>query len=176
MELSEQIKNMIYEMKEQFLSDEALLIPLLRAIQEEKGYISFNTMKDAALFLNLPLKRVREVATFYTMFNKTPVGKVHLQICSNISCWLRGADHLVHCAEKRLGIKLGETTFDKHFTLSSVECLAACGTAPVMQVNSSELTIHEEYYEELTESKLIELIDKWAKKLNELNELKQREK
>ncbi|MEI8348261.1 MAG: NAD(P)H-dependent oxidoreductase subunit E [Pseudomonadota bacterium] len=152
MALSQEIKTKIDDMRKVFPTSEALLIPLLHAIQEEKGHISRDSMKEAAVFLQLPFKKIREVVTFYTMFNEKPMGKVHLQFCTNIACWLKGADHLLHCAEKRLGIKCGETTPDGQFTISEVECLAACGTAPVVQVNDL-------YCENLDEKKLLELID-----------------
>jgi hypothetical protein len=115
-------------------------------------------MKSAGEFLNLPLSKVREVASFYTMYKLEPQGKVDLQICTNISCWLNGADKLVACAEKRLGIKCGETTKDGSFTLSQVECLAACGTAPALMLN-------EDYYESLDVPKLNQILDEATKDL-----------
>jgi NADH-quinone oxidoreductase subunit E len=94
-----------------------------------------------------------EVATFYTMFKlDEPVGKAHLQLCVNISCWLNGSEKLLHCMEKRLGIQCGETTKDGKYTLSEAECLASCGTAPVLQIN-------EDYYEGLDVPKLNQLLD-----------------
>jgi NADH dehydrogenase (ubiquinone) flavoprotein 2 len=156
--LPEKIKNTINGIRHQFPTEQALLLPLLHQIQNEYGWVSMDSMKDAGEFLNLPLSKVREVASFYTMYKLEPQGKVDLQICTNISCWLNGADKLVACAEKRLGIKCGETTKDGNFTLSQVECLAACGTAPALMLN-------EDYYESLDVPKLNEILDQASKDL-----------
>jgi NADH-quinone oxidoreductase E subunit len=156
--LPEKIKNTINGIRHQFPTEQALLLPLLHQIQNEYGWVSPDSMKAAGEFLNLPLSKVREVASFYTMYKLEPQGKVDLQICTNISCWLNGADKLVACAEKRLGIKCGETTKDGNFTLSQVECLAACGTAPALMLN-------EDYYESLDVPKLNEILDQASKDL-----------
>ena len=150
--LSEKIKNTINGIRSQFPTEQALLIPLLHEIQNEYGWVSMDSMKAAGEFLHLPVSKVREVASFYTMFKLQPQGKVDVLICTNISCWLNGADKLVSCASKKLGIHAGETTKDGKFTLSQVECLAACGTAPAMMIN-------EDYYENLTEDSLLKLLD-----------------
>ncbi len=150
--LSEKIKNTINGIRHQFPTEQALLLPLLHEIQNDQGWVSRESMKDAAEFLNLPVSKVREVASFYTMYKLEPQGKVDVQICTNISCWLNGADKLVACASKKLGVHAGETTADGKFTLSQVECLAACGTAPAMMMN-------EDYYENLTEESLLKLLD-----------------
>jgi len=157
--LPEKIKNTINGIRHQFPTEQALLLPLLHQIQNEYGWVSPDSMKAAGEFLNLPLSKVREVASFYTMYKLEPQGKVDLQICTNISCWLNGADKLVACAEKRLGIKCGETTKDGNFTLSQVECLAACGTAPALMLN-------EDYYESLDVPKLNEILDQASKDLS----------
>ena len=150
--LSERIKNTINGIRHQFPTEQALLLPLLHEIQEEQGWISIESMKAAGEFLNLPLSKVREVASFYTMYKLEPCGKVDVQICTNISCWLNGSDKLVSCAEKKLGIKTGETTNDGKFTLSQVECLASCGTAPVVQIN-------QDYFENISSEELSKLLD-----------------
>lgn len=152
MALSEKIKNTINGIRSQFPTEQALLLPLLHEIQNEYGWVSRDHMKDAGEFLNLPVSKVREVASFYTMYKLEPQGKVDVQICTNISCWLNGADKLVACASKKLGVHAGETTKDGKFTLSQVECLAACGTAPAMMIN-------EDYHENLTEESLVKLLD-----------------
>lgn len=160
MSLSEQIKKTIEGIRHQFPTNQALLLPLLHEIQQEKGWISIESLRDAAQFLDLPLAKVREVVSFYTMYNLEPKGKVNLQLCMNISCWLNGAEKLLHCMEKRLGVGCGETTKDGRYTISEVECLASCGTAPVLQVN-------EDYYEGLDVPKLTELLDQIDKDLND---------
>jgi NADH-quinone oxidoreductase subunit E len=97
---------------------------------------------------------VYEVASFYSMFNLKPVGNCVIEVCQTGPCWLNGADEILAHFEKRLGIKPGETTEDGKFTLKTVECLAACGNAPVIQVGT-------DYHENLTAQKVDELIAKW---------------
>ena len=110
-------------------------------------------MKEAAAYLNLQPARVQEVVSFYTMYNRKPVGKKHVQVCTNVACFLRGADKLVEGLEQRLGVHCGQTTKDGKYTLTEVECLAACGTAPVMQVN-------DDYYENLDATTVNQIMDK----------------
>jgi NADH-quinone oxidoreductase E subunit len=104
-----------------------------------------------AELLGLPRIRVYRVASFYTMYQRRQVGRYLLQVCTNISCSLLGADHLLHHLQEKLGIRTGETTPDGLFTLLEVECLGACGNAPAMMVN-------DEYYEDLTADKIDALL------------------
>lgn len=159
MALSEKIKNTINGIRHQFPTEQALLLPVLHEVQNEYGWVSMDSMRAIGEFLNLPLSKVREVASFYTMYKLEPQGKVDVQICTNISCWLNGADKLVACASKKLGIHPGETTADGKFTLNQVECLAACGTAPAMMLN-------EDYYESLDTAQLEKLIDNASRDLD----------
>lgn len=156
--IDQHISQRIDELRPQFPTEQALLLPLLHEIQAKEGWISKEAMKEAASFLHLPVARVEEVVSFYTMYNRKPVGKQHVQICTNIACYLRGADHLLQCLEKRLGIHEGQTTPDGKYTLTAVECLAACGTAPVVQVNN-------DYHENLDEKSLNQLMDRLDKEL-----------
>jgi NADH-quinone oxidoreductase subunit E len=123
------------------------LLPLLYLAQQEQGYVTESAMQEIAGILKLTPPQVYETATFYTMLNLKPVGKFHIQVCKSLMCALVGSDQLIGWIHTKLGIKPGETTADKLFTLSAVECLAACGTAPMMQIN-------DDYYERLTENKL----------------------
>jgi NADH-quinone oxidoreductase subunit E len=157
--LSENIKKTINGIRHQFPTEQALLLPLLHEIQNEKGWVSLDSMKEAGEFLNLPLSKVREVASFYTMYRLQPIGKVDVQICTNISCWLNGADKVLACAEKKLGIHAGQTTKDGKFTLTQVECLAACGTAPAVQIN-------QDYFEQVTEEQMKDLLDQASRDLD----------
>lgn len=120
------------------------LIPLLYLAQRDEGFISEVAMKEIAGLLRLTPPQVYETATFYTMLNLKPVGKFHLQVCKSLMCALAGSDTVIGWVKTKLGIGPGEMTTDRLFSLSVVECLAACGTAPMMQVN-------EDYYERLTE-------------------------
>lgn len=130
----------------------AMLLPALHAAQKERGWISDETMQDVANFLEIPKTQVKEVVTFYHMFHTKPVGKVNLQFCNNIACWLRGSEELIHHAEKKCKIQLGETTSDSAFTISEVECLGSCGTAPVCQVN-------DDYHENFSIEALDQLLE-----------------
>jgi NADH-quinone oxidoreductase E subunit len=130
----------------------AVVIPALQMMQEAHGYITPEICKTIGEYLKVPPVKVYETATFYTMFNKEPVGKYHLQFCNNVSCSLLGSGKLISHIEEKLGIKLGETTEDKLFTLTGVECLGSCGTAPVMMVN-------DDYHENMDIEKLEKLIE-----------------
>jgi NADH-quinone oxidoreductase subunit E len=156
--IDQDISQRIDELRPHFPTQQALLLPLLHEIQEKEGWISKEAMKEAAQFLGLAPARVEEVVSFYTMYNRQPVGKRHIQVCTNLPCFLRGSDQLMQCLEKRLGIHEGQTTADGRYTLSSVECLAACGTAPVMQVN-------KDYHENLDEPSVNQLMDRLDKEL-----------
>ena len=113
----------------------AACLPLLWIAQEDFGWISEDAMRLVAERLELPLTHVYGVATFYTMYNKKPVGRYHVQVCTNIACMLMGGYDVIAAFEQTLGIKRGQTTEDGLFTLSEVECLAACGGGPCVQVN-----------------------------------------
>ena len=132
---------------------QAALLPTLWIAQREFGWLSGDAMLYVANLMELPPSHVRAVVTFYTMFYQQPVGKYHLEVCTNLSCRLRGADRIVETISEKLGIKVGETTSDKRFTLSRAECLASCGTAPMLQLN------HGPFYENLTPEATLQLLD-----------------
>jgi NADH-quinone oxidoreductase E subunit len=129
----------------------AVLLPSLFIVQKEKGWISQQSMEEIANLLKIEPLAVRETVSFYTMFNQKPVGKYHLQVCTNLSCSLLDSRHIVNYLEERLGIESGQTTENMGFTLSLVECLGYCGTAPVMLVN-------EDLYENLSIEKLEKIL------------------
>lgn len=121
-------------------------MPLLDLAQRQhQGWLPRAAMNTVADMLGMPAIRVYEVATFYTMYNLKPVGKYHVQVCTNISCLIRGSDNVMKKAQDLLGIHPGETTDDMQFTLSEVECLGACANAPMMQIN-------DDFYEDLDET------------------------
>ncbi|MDH5633102.1 MAG: NADH-quinone oxidoreductase subunit NuoE [Gammaproteobacteria bacterium] len=125
----------------------------LRIAQEQNGGWLTNDLMDAvAEYLEMPPIAVYEVATFYSMYELTPVGRHKICICTNISCMLCGSDSIVEHLESRLGIKMGETTADGKFTLKEVECLGACIGAPMIELNKT-------FYEYLTPAKLDEILD-----------------
>ncbi|CAG0880540.1 unnamed protein product [Darwinula stevensoni] len=130
----------------------AAVIPLLDLAQRQHGWLPISAMHKVGEMLSVPRMRIYEVATFYTMFNRNPVGKYHLQVCTTSPCWLRGSDDIVNCIKKKLGIDVGQTTEDKIFTLHEVECLGACVNAPMVQIN-------DDYYEDLSVKDMEEILD-----------------
>ena len=123
----------------------------LRIAQDEHGWLSVPLMDYIAELLEMRPIQVYEVATFYSMYDLNPVGKHKICVCTNVSCMLCGSDQIVKHLQQRLGIKLGETTSDGKFTLKEVECLAACGGAPMLQIGDT-------YYENLTPQKVDEIL------------------
>lgn len=128
------------------------VIPILDLAQRQEGWVTKPAIDVIADLLDMPVIRVLEVATFYTMFNLHPVGKCHVQVCTSLSCWLRGSDEVVKAFNDKLDIKLGGTTTDGAVTLSEVECAGACVNAPVVAVG-------DDYYEDLTYEAMSKLID-----------------
>jgi NADH-quinone oxidoreductase E subunit len=128
------------------------VLPVLWAAQREWGWLSPPALQLVARTVGLPDPEVFGIATFYTMFNLKPVGRHHLQVCMTLSCSLMGADRLFRHLEQKLGIGHGETTADGRFSLRRVECLAACGGAPCMQVGL-------DYHESLDEQKADRLLE-----------------
>jgi len=132
---------------------QSAVMAALRIVQDQNGgYLTDELIEAIAEYLSMQPIAVYEVATFYSMYERKPVGKVKICVCTNISCMLCGSDGVVEHLENKLGIKLGETTEDGMFTLKEVECLGACVNAPVLQIGN-------EYHEKLTKEKLDKLIE-----------------
>ncbi|HFE39107.1 MAG TPA: NADH-quinone oxidoreductase subunit NuoE [Gammaproteobacteria bacterium] len=132
---------------------QSAVIPALHIVQDAyNGSLTTELMDLVAAHLEMPNMSVYEVATFYSMFELKPVGVNKISICTNISCMLRGSEEIVAHLKKRLGIGLGETTEDGKFTLKEVECMGACGGAPMLE-------LHKKYYENLTPEKVDEILD-----------------
>ena len=155
--LSEAAKKQIDTLLVKYPTKKAALIPALYVIQEEQGWVPRDSMRDIAQYLELAPADVEGVATFYTMFNKAPVGKYHVEVCHNIVCMALGADQLIGHIGSKLGVDQGETTADRQFTLSAAECLGACANAPCMQIGDT-------YYEDLTFEKTDSILDELARK------------
>lgn len=129
------------------------VMPLLDLAQRQlEGWLPTVAMDYVADYLGLERIQVYEVANFYTMYNKKPVGKHHVQVCTNLPCWLRGSDQVVSACKKTLGIGIGETTPDGMFTLSEVECAGACVNAPVAAIN-------DDYFEDLDEESVTRVLE-----------------
>ena len=121
----------------------AALLPVLWEVQKAKGWIDLEGEAWVAARLGVAASHVHGCVTFYTMYKQEPSGKYHIQLCTTLSCMLRGSDELMRHLEAKLGIKTGETTPDGKFSLARVECLGSCGTAPMFQLN-------DDYHENLT--------------------------
>ena len=132
---------------------ESAILPVMQLVQKEKGWVSEASMRFVAELLGVTEARAREVATFYTMFHLAPVGKYHLQVCTNISCSLRGAEDVYRVCKEKLGLEgRKQVTPDGLFSLEEVECLAACEKAPAMLLN-------ENYRMDLDPAKMGEIIE-----------------
>ncbi len=132
---------------------QSAVMPLLDIAQRQSGgWLPKEAMDYVANYLGMPLIRVYEVASFYTMYNLNPVGKNLVQVCTTTPCWLRGSDEIVGACKKKLGIGMGETTADGKFTLVEVECLGACVNAPVVQIN-------DDFYEDLDSASIGKVLD-----------------
>jgi NADH-quinone oxidoreductase E subunit len=153
--LSETACRQIQDLMGKYPRKRSALIPSLQLAQKETGYLSNEVIAEIARIFELSPNEVNEVASFYTMLYKKPVGKYVIQVCTNISCMLCDAEKILDHLVRRLGIKPGETSADRKFTLIEVECLGSCGTSPVIQIN-------EDYYEDLTTEKVDQILDRLA--------------
>ena len=156
LQLSAHVRQEIDRWKTRFPEgrERSAVIGALHAVQHENdGYLTTELLNEVADYLNLPPIQVYEVATFYSMFQTKPVGRHNVAICTNVSCMLRGADDIVGHVEKKLGIKLGESTEDgRIFLKNEEECLAACCGAPMMMVD-------HKYHENITPQMIDDILD-----------------
>jgi NADH-quinone oxidoreductase subunit E len=120
--------------------ESSFVLPCLRRIQEDRGYVANGDIDALVEYLGVPRIQIEEVLSFYTQFRRKPIGRWHIQACRNVSCSLRGSERIVEHLTKKLGIGPGQTTADGRFTLTTVECVASCGSAPVVLIND---TFHE---------------------------------
>jgi len=151
--LTEQMIKEIKALEILYPDKRSLVMGALWVVQRARAWkLTQADLEAVAQLLDLSPVEVQSVATFYTMYNVIePMGRYHIQVCQNISCTLLGAENLIAHLEKTLGIKPGETTADKKFSITTVECLGSCGTAPMMQIN-------DDYYESLTVEKVDEIL------------------
>jgi len=154
------VKHLIPEfekMKERYPEgfESSLVLPCLRRIQEDRGFVAEEDIVALVDYLKVPRIQVEEVLSYYTMLRRKPIGRFHLQACRNIACSMRGAEGVIAHLSRKLGVKPGQTTPDGTFTLTEVECLGSCGTAPVVMVN-------EAYHENMSTEKLDRLVDELA--------------
>ncbi len=150
---SEEAKKKLDAILTKYPTKKAALLPALWLAQEEYGgWVSREAMREVAGYLDLPPADVEGVATFYTMYNKAPIGKYHIEVCHNIVCMVRGADELIAHIGDKLGVEKGETTPDRKFTLAGAECLGACANAPCLMIGDT-------YYEDVTHEQADRMID-----------------
>ena len=151
LEFSQKALKKFQETVSRYPKKEAAMLPVLYLAQREFGCLSPEAIAYVARLMDQSPAQVYGVVTFYTMLNMKPVGKYHIQVCRTLPCALVGAEKVTALVRSKLGIQVGETTPDGKFTLSEVECLASCGTGPMMQIN-------DDYYENLSEAKIGEIL------------------
>lgn len=150
--LTEQTAAAIRERAARFPRKRSAILPSITLAFQQVGHLSDDIYREISGIIDVPYVEIAEAATFYTLFPKEPVGKYLIQVCHNISCALCGGDAMTDYLEQKLGIKKGQTTADKLFTLITVECLGSCSTAPMLQINDN-------FYENLNRAALDKLID-----------------
>ena len=144
-------EQVLSELKRYEAKQSAVLPALYIGQRENKGFITPAVIQELSKVMEIPESQINEVFTFYTMYNKKSVGKYHVQICRTLSCMLNGADELAAHMCHELNVKLDQVTPDGRFTVSEVECLGSCGTAPMMQIG-------DKYFENLTPESAMNLI------------------
>jgi NADH-quinone oxidoreductase E subunit len=144
----------IAEIRTKYPNNRAALLPALYVAQREFGWLSPEAYEAVADLLSVPKATVRGVATFYAMYKQKPMGRHLIQLCTNVSCMILGAEKLVDFLKNRYGVEPGGISPDGRFSLVIMECIGACGTAPAMLVN-------DDFYENLTEKNLEETLEKY---------------
>jgi len=142
----------IEQSRKKYPTSLAAVMDIIYIAQGQNGYISQDVMQEIARILDIDPVEVLSVVTFYTMYFTKPMGKYHVQVCTNVSCMLRGAYELYDQVSKKLGIKHMEVTPDGKYSLEEVECMGSCGTAPMICIN-------EDFYENLTKEKVEEILN-----------------
>jgi len=150
--ISDQAVRRIADIARKYPQKRSALLPALHVAQNEVGWLPREAMEDVGDLLGVSADQVEEVATFYTMYYKQPVGTYVMEVCKTLPCSILGADEIIEYIARKLGIAPGETTSDGMFSLFRVECLAACHRAPIMQFN-------HRYYQDLTPEKIDALIE-----------------
>ena len=152
-ELSNEGKEFVKKELARYETIESAIIPSLYRVQEENdGWVSEEAIGHLSELMNIPEARINEVFHFYTMFNKKPVGKYHVQVCCNVACAMAGTREMADTFLQEHGVKEGEMTSDGRFTFTRVECLGACDKAPMMQIN-------DDYHEDLTPESARQLLE-----------------
>lgn len=166
LQFSEEAETKFQALVSRYPNTHAALLPSLLLAQKEFGWVSVEVMDYLAERLELNHAQVLATASFYTMYNKQPIGKAHLQVCTTFTCAVCGGFELINRIEDRLNIRTGETTADGKYTLSEAECLASCGGAPMLMVTYSDGEI--EYFENLGGEKFDEMFAKLDERVTKL--------
>jgi NADH-quinone oxidoreductase E subunit len=151
---NETVENEIKEIRAKYPDRKSALLPALYIAQREFGWLSQEAMESVAHALNVPAAYVRGTASFYSMFRHKPVGRNVIQLCTNVSCMIFGAEKLVDFLKTKYGVEPNKMSEDGRFSLVIMECIGACGTAPAMLVN-------EDFHENLTEKSLEEILENY---------------
>lgn len=151
---NENVLKEIEEIKTRYPDRKSALLPSLYIAQREFGWLSHEAMECVSRALNVPEAMVRGTASFYSMYKHRPVGRHVIQLCTNVSCMILGAEKLVDFLETRYGVQPGGTSQDSRFSLVIMECIGACGTAPAMLVNT-------DFHENLSEKRIEEILEKY---------------
>ena len=149
---TEENLNRIVEVKKKYPTSLAAIMPVIYIAQEQNGFITNEVMEEIASVLSIDKVNVLSVVTFYTMYHTKPVGKYHIQVCTNVSCMLRGAFDIWEDVKAKLNLDNLQVSQDGKFSLEEVECMGACGYAPMIAVN-------EDYFENLNKDKVLEILD-----------------
>ena len=144
--------NRINEVISHYPEKRPAVMGVLYIAQEQNGWISYEVMKEVANILDMKEEEILGIVSFYTMYHEKPVGKFHLQVCTNVYCMLRGVNKIYDHVKEKLGIENGGVTEDKLFSLEEVECMGSCGTAPMIAVN-------EDYFENLNIQQIDQIIE-----------------
>ncbi len=157
MTFSEEFEQRFAEMLTHYPIKRSVLVPTLLYMQDELGYLTDEAIEEVARRLDLPVLEVRNVISYYSMLTTKPRGKYNVQVCTNVSCQLRGAEDVLERCKKKLGIDIKHTTPDGLFSLDEVECIGACSWAPAAQVNY-------DFHENLTPEKVDDVLEQYRKK------------
>ena len=150
--IGEEVKARLHAIVARYPQARSAMLPCLHLVQEEQGYVTPEGILAVAEAIGVKPDEVESIVTFYSMYHQQPVGHMVIKVCTSISCYLHGCDEVMVNLERRLGVRHGQTTPDGRFTLEGVECLAACGMAPALQVNG-------EFAEQITPAKTDALVD-----------------
>ncbi len=155
--ISDKLDKFFDEKMQQYPTRRSFLVPMLLYTQDELGYLPEEAIAHLAKKVDLTELEVRNVISYYSMLRTKPLGKYHVQVCTNISCMLRGGEEILEHCEQRLGIGHKQVTSDGQFSLEEVECIGACSWAPAIQVNY-------DFHENLTAAKMDEVLQQYGKK------------